>query len=129
MRLEIKELCHFRDALRQDVLIDLQSRKNIASDEEVMMKVVDYGNAFLEAEKAKPSNNRAVLWFDLHFGEPAKIGFTWAYNPYKPMDARSGENMFWRMWWESEPIEGLHQLSEVQEEMAAYLLQHQPSPN
>jgi hypothetical protein len=129
MRLEIKELRHFRDAIRKDVLIDLRSRKHLVSDEEVMMKVIDYGNAFLEAEKIKPSNRGSVLWFDLHFGEPAKVGFTWAYNPYQPLDGRNNSTMFWRMWWEDEPIEGLQGLAEVQEEMAAYLLQHQPKPN
>lgn len=129
MKLEIKELRHFRDAVRRDVLIDLQSRRSTVSDDEVMTRVIQYGNAFLDAEKIKPSNRGRVLWFDLHFGEPAKVGFTWAYNPMKPIDDRHGSDMFWRMWWEAEPIDGLKALAEVQEEMAAYLLQHEPKPH
>ena len=129
MKQEIKELRHFRAAIRRDVLTDLQSRRNGVSDEEVMLLVIQYGNAFLEGEKIKPSNRGCVLRFDLHFGEPAKVGFTWAYNPHKPIDARHGATMFWRMWWEDEPTENLQPLAEVQEEMAAYLLQHLAKPH
>lgn len=124
MKLEIRELRHFGAAIRRDVLIDLQSRRHMVRDEEVMARVIDYGNAFMDMERAKPSNRGAVLWFDIHFGEPAKVGMSWAYNPFKPIDEKHEGDTFWRLWWEAEPIEGLPGLSEVQEEMAAYLMQH-----
>ncbi|KXU30664.1 hypothetical protein A0J57_20185 [Sphingobium sp. 22B] len=124
MKNEIKELRHFRAAIRRDVLIDLQSRREVVTDEQVMTEVIQYGNAFMQAEKIKLSNRDRVLWFDIHFGEPAKVGFTWAFNPFRPIDARHNETGFWRMWWEDEPIENLQPLIEVQKEMAAYLVQH-----
>lgn len=124
MKLEIKELRHFRDAVRRDVLVDLQGRPLVAGDAEVLMKLIDYGNNFLERERLLPSNQDCAIWFDIFFGEPAKIGVTWAFNPYAPTHKRYGTSYFWLMWSETDAGDELLSLTQAQEEMAEYLFQH-----
>jgi hypothetical protein len=125
MNLEIRHLRHFNDGLKRDVIADLMSSRRPTPDAALLNRVIAYGNAFLEREQMDPANDRVVIWFDVHFGNPAVVGMTWAYNPHAPYDAFYGEAFFWRMWSEiGQDSPEVASLTRCQQEFAAYTMQH-----
>lgn len=125
MNFEIRQLKHFNDALKRDILTDALASPVRVPDDKLLMRVINYGNAFLEREKERLGEDAAVIWFDIHFGEPAQVGITWAYNPNAPFDDLYGESWFWRMW--SQTIgsdKDVYTLERVQKDFAEYTLQH-----
>lgn len=127
MQLEIRHLAHFNHALKRDVLVDAVKRPVPVPDEQMMMLVVEYGNTFLERNKAIADRDGAIIWFDCHWGEPAIIGMSWAYNPHAPYDDLYGVPEFWRLWSEVPSIsngQALYTLRQCQSDLAAYQMQH-----
>ena len=90
LTLVVKELTGFKGDLRRDLIADSLSRPVLPSDSKFMMAVVDYGNAYMERAQNDPANKDAVIWFDIHWGEPAVVGMTWAYNPFNKTDPEVG---------------------------------------
>lgn len=126
MKLEVKHLRHFNDALKRDVIADLMTRRDHVPDRVLLDRIVAYGNAFLEAERVKPENRNAVIWFDCHFGEPAVIGLSWALNPHAPTDQLYGAEFFWRCWSEVSVVDdpAVVPLVRCQHELASYVMAH-----
>lgn len=120
--LVVKELADFKDAFRRDVIADGMSQPNPLSDKLLLNKLVDYGNAYLEKAEKDPQHAGAVIWFDIHFGDPAVVGMTWALNPHHCEDPKTGLEFFWRIWSETDPAVG--SLKQCQHEFNAYTLQH-----
>lgn len=120
--LVIKELTAFKDALRRDIIADGISQRTPPTDDKFLKSVIDYGNDYLERAFSDPINRDAVLWFDIHFSDPAVIGMTWCRNPRVPMDLKSGMRFFWRMWSEVAPGAEILTLEQMQTEFAAYVV-------
>lgn len=123
--LVVKELTDFRDAANRAVIADGLSQPRV-NDKILLNQLVQFGNAYIERARTQKENRDAVIWFDIHFGDPAVLGMTWAYNPFKPRDEKHDcEHGFWRMWSETDPDLGT--LAETQEEWSSYCLQHMPA--
>ena len=121
----MKELSHFISAARRDVLADAIGARGDTIGRDTLMKLVQYGNAFLQAERRKPENDGEVLWFSISFGDPVHIGLTWALNPEAPRDDFFEADFFWRLWSEIDQEVGGSILSaeQAQEELARYVRQ------
>ena len=124
MKLEIRHLKHFNAELDRNVLVDARSRPLTIPDADLLNRVVVFGNGFLERARADPANLDCVVWFDCHFGEPAVVGFTWAFNPFAPFDDLYGVDHFWRCWSELAGADEVATLVAVQQDFAGYTLQH-----
>lgn len=127
MKLEIRHLAHFNDALKRDILTDALSSPVRVPDQQLLIRVITYGNAFLERHKGIADNEGCIIWHDVHFGEPAQVGLTWAYNPHAPFDDLYGVPEFWRCWTETRNIahgKTVYTLQQCQQDIAAYQMQH-----
>jgi hypothetical protein len=117
----VKELTGFQKAARRDIIADGMSRPNPITDHQLLTRLTQYGNEYIERAAKDPANEGVVLWFDIHFGDPAVVGMTWAWNPFCPMDLDTGEKGFWRIW--SERHADVGSIKECQEALAAYCVQ------
>ncbi|WP_379921708.1 hypothetical protein [Erythrobacter sp. R86502] len=127
MKLEIRHLEHFNNLLKRDVLVDALSRPAPVPDQALLMRVIEYGNTFLERNKPIADRDGAVIFFDCHWGEPAQLGISWAYNPHAPYDDLYGVAEFWRLWSEIPNMTDgkvIYSLAQCQYDLAAYQLQH-----
>jgi hypothetical protein len=52
----MKELSHFSAAARRDILADAMGTRGDTAGRDTLMKLIQYGNAFLQAERRKPEN-------------------------------------------------------------------------
>lgn len=118
----MKELTSFGNDVRRDLIADGMSRPKPLTDQQLMMRLTSYGNDYIATAAKDPDNVNAVIWCDIYFGDPAEVGMTWAWNPFRPVDPVTGEEGFWRIWSETHPDVG--SLTKCQEEFAAYCVQH-----
>lgn len=126
MNLEIRHLKQFNADLNRDILSDARRSPVRVPDQSLLMRVVEYGNRYLETHKKTAEDDNAVIWFDVHFGEPAQVGMTYAYHPLAPLDDLYGEPHFWRMWSEIANIadgKTIYTLEQCQRDFAAYTMQ------
>ena len=127
MHLEIRQLAHFGSELKRDVLQDALQSSVRVPDRQLLTRCITYGNAFLERHKALAEDENCVVWFDVHWGEPAQVGMTWAYHPLAPFDDLYCVPSFWRMWSERKGVSDgkqVYSLEAMQQDFAAYTLQN-----
>jgi hypothetical protein len=127
MKLEIRQLAHFGNDLKRDILTDALASPVRIPDQKLLMRVIQYGNAFLEQHKGEADDKGFVIWFDVHFGEPALIGMSWCYNPHAPFDDLYGVPEFWRMWSEVGSMSDgktVYTLQQCRSDITAYQMQH-----
>lgn len=127
MKLEIRHLAHFNNELKRDILTDALASPVRLPDQQLLTRVITYGNAFLERHRSTAEQDGAVVWFDVHFGDPAQIGMSWCYNPHAPYDDLYGVPEFWRMWSEYPNLtdgKTVYTLQQCQSDIADYQMQH-----
>jgi hypothetical protein len=127
MKLEIRHLAHFNNELKRDILADALASPVRMPDQDLLMRVIEYGNTFLERHKGEAEDAGCIIWFDVHFGEPAVIGMSWSYNPNAPYDDLYGVPEFWRIWSENRNLadgKSVYTLQQCQSDIADYQMQH-----
>lgn len=127
MKLEIRHLAHFNNELKRDILVDALQSPVRVPDQTMLMRVIEYGNTFLERHKGEADASGAVIWFDVHFGDPAIVGMSWSYNPHAPYDDLYGVAEFWRMWSEVAHMsdgKNVYTLAQCRSDIADYQMQH-----
>lgn len=127
MKLEIRHLAHFGEQLIEDVVNPHIAAGHNVPDKKLLDATVTYGNEFLTKHKPIAEKDGCVIWFDVHWGEPAVYGMTWAYNPHAPVDDLYMVGEFWRMWSERPDFaEGadIFKLRDCQKAFTEYTMQH-----
>ncbi len=120
----IKELTAFQNDVRRDLIADGISQPVPPTDRDFIKALIEYGNNYLLRAVRDPVNAGAMVWFDVHFKDPAVIGMTWAHNAQAPADPHTGMDFFWRIWSETLAPDGyILSLEQAQAAFATYSLQ------
>lgn len=122
--LHLVHLANFKDDVNREIRADALSRPNPMSDKEFFLRLVAYGNDYLEAGKARYPG--CTIFFDIHWDRPdglSTAGMTWAFNPRAAPDAKTN-GAFWRAWTQTEQTdEFLISFEQLQQEFQAYILE------
>jgi len=121
-KMEIRPVRGLADVLRAEILTNPDSRM-FQPRPEALVRVTQIGNAFIKRAAEMPENEGATVYAAYQWPNdgPIHLALIWAVNTRHPRDAKTGGDLFFRAYTETqETTEHLLSVDQMEEELCEY---------